>query len=108
MVTVQPWNPAQATKMINTISKRSDLTISYTRHAKEQMAARDLFVGDMLYVLKYGFVYEEPVASTQVALFKYRIESRTPNSNNRSVRAVTIPDEVRNWIKLITVMWIDE
>lgn len=72
------------------------------------MAARDLIVGDVLYILKNGFVYEDPEPATQPKLFKYKIETRTPNSNNRSVRIVIIPDCNTCWIKIVTVMWADE
>ena len=47
------------------------------------MLARDLSIGDVLFVLRHGFVFEEPQASTQEELFKYLPESRSPNSGNR-------------------------
>jgi hypothetical protein len=104
----QPWSAADATHAINRIAKSPQLKLSYTLHAKERLAERDLLVGDALFVLKNGFVYIEPEASTQAGLFKYQIESRTPNSNNRVVRAVAIPDEAFCQIKVVTVMWADE
>lgn len=78
-------------------------------HAKERMADRDLLIGDALYVLRKGFVLQraEPCRSPS-GLFRYQIESRTPNSANRVVRLVVIPDPVRKWIKIVTVMWADE
>ena len=72
------------------------------------MAERDLFVGDILHVLKFGFVYSEPEPSSQPGLYKYRIETRTPNSDNRTVRLVVIPDPEKLWVKNITVMRADE
>ena len=72
------------------------------------MDERDLIVGDILYILKWGFVYDDPAPATQPELFRYRVESRTPNSNNRVVRAVVIPDPDRCWIKIATVMWADQ
>lgn len=72
------------------------------------MAARDLFMGDVLYVLKNGFVYASPMEATQPKLWKYAMESRTPNSGNRVVRVIIIPDLARIWAKIVTVMWVDE
>lgn len=104
----QPWSTADATIEINRMSKSATLKLSYTSHAKERLSERELLVGDALYVLKNGFVYDEPEPSTQVGLYKYKIESRTPNSNNRFVRAVVIPDEPSCHIKVVTLMWADE
>ena len=69
---------------------------------------RDLKMGDLLYVLKNGFVYAPPETATQPGLWKYYIETGSPNSGNRVVRAVVIPDVSRNWAKVVTVMWADE
>lgn len=72
------------------------------------MRARDLIFGDVLYVLSNGFVYREAQEATRPGFFKYRIESRSPNSNNRVVGVVAIPDEKAKALKIITVMWVDE
>ena len=71
------------------------------------MAERDLTMGDLLYVLKNGFVYEPPEQATQPGLWKYKIETRSPNSN-RVVRVVVIPDASKSWAKILTLMWADE
>jgi hypothetical protein len=104
----QPWSAADATHAINRIAKSPQLKVSYTLHAKDRLAERDLLLGDALYVLKNGFVFQEAEESTQAGLFKYKIESRTPNSNSRVVRAIAIPDEPSCQIKIVTVMWADE
>ncbi len=52
----QPWSPADATDEIRALAKRPDLKITYTLHAKDRLAERGLFIGDILYVLKNGFV----------------------------------------------------
>lgn len=52
MAKPQPWSPPDATTTIRQIAKHADLSITYTRHAKEQMLARDLIIGDVNYVLK--------------------------------------------------------
>lgn len=72
------------------------------------MLERDLLVSDVLFVLKHGFVYEPPEPSSRPELFRYKVETRTPNSGNRIVRVIAIPDEPRCWIKVVTVMWADE
>jgi hypothetical protein len=72
------------------------------------MSHRELLVGDVLYVLKHGFVLSDhPEPSTKPGLYKYEIESRTPNSGSRTVRVVAIPDASRIEIKVVTVMWVD-
>lgn len=74
------------------------------------MAERDLIVGDVLHVLRYGFVYDEAEPSTREGYYKYTMESRTPNSNGRIVRIVIVPSLPGQTceVKLITVMWADE
>ena len=41
------------------------LSLTYTLHAKEQMAERDLIIGDINYVLKHGFVHTDAQPSTR-------------------------------------------
>lgn len=103
----QPWNNADATDAIRAMGSDPGLTLSYSAHAKEQMEERDLIISDILYVLKHGFVLTDSKPATKVGLHKYSLETRTPNSNNRSVRVVVIPDLLRCWIKIVTVMWVD-
>ena len=104
----QPWKPADATSEIRRLGCSPRLTVTYTEHAKDRMAERDLIVGDVLFIAKRGFVYEDPQAATQAGLYKYKMECETPNSNGRAVRAIFIPDERREHIKLVTLMWVDE
>lgn len=104
----QPWNPADATDEIRTLGRNAKLTLSWTDHIRARLVERDLIMGDVLYILKNGFVYDEPEEATQPGLYKYRMETRTPNSNNRSVRLVVIPDPTTCWAKLVTLMWADE
>lgn len=107
-IKTQPWKPADATKFLNQLTKADRLNVIWTKHARDRMRDRDLIVSDVLFVLKGGFVYAEPEPSTQVGLYKYQIESRSPNSNGRTVRVVAIPDAQRCCIKVVTVMWMDE
>jgi hypothetical protein len=107
MAKPQPWSPADATKEINAVAVSDKLRITYTGHARQQMADRDLIAGDVLFVLKKGFVLEDGEPSTQAGLYKYWVQSRSPNSGNRTVRIVAIPDPRTFWIKVVTVMWVD-
>jgi hypothetical protein len=72
------------------------------------MADRSLTIGDVLYILKNGFVHAEAEPATTYGFFKYLMECSTPNTNNRSVRIVVIPSPSKQEVKIITVMWVDE
>ena len=71
------------------------------------MAQRGITMGDVLYVLKHGFVYEDAVPAKQTRSFKYQMEGKTPNSGNRSVRIVVIPQPTPA-VVVVTIMWVDE
>jgi len=101
------WTPAEATRKINECADSPGLQLSWTIHAEERLAERDLLTGDIIYLLKRGFVYEEPETATREGFFKYRVEGTTPNSDGRTVRAVVIPSGGCA-IKIVTVMWRDE
>lgn len=104
----EQWSPGKATQEINGIARSDALILSYKRHAIDRFQERGLIVSDLLYVLKNGFVYEEPEPSTRNGYNKYKIESRCPNGGNRSVRVIVIPDKATCELKLVTVMWADE
>lgn len=103
----QPWSPADATDTIREIAS-GDAKVVLTKHAKDQMANRDLILGDLMYVVKNGFVYDDPEPSTQDGYYKYAMESTTPNSNARSLRVIVIPGADENLLKFVTCMWRDE
>lgn len=105
---VLTWSPRQATDEIRAISRSKNLTISYKKHAKERMQERNLIVSDVLFTLKNGFVYRDPLPSTRAGYNKYDIDSKTPNSGNREIRVVVIPDKKTCFLKIVTVMWVDE
>lgn len=88
----QPWSCADATDEIRAIARSDRMRLTKTNHFSEQMHRRDLIMGDVLYVLKNGFVYADPQPSTQPDLFKYGIDSMCPSSGNRTVRVIVIPD----------------
>ncbi|WP_366925236.1 DUF4258 domain-containing protein [Novosphingobium sp. SCN 63-17] len=102
------WTKAKATDGIREIARSARLTISYKRHAINQMAERDLIISDVLYVLKNGFVHIEPEPSTRSGYNKYGMECTCPNSGSRAVRVIVIPDRKACFLKIITVMWVDE
>jgi len=105
----QPWPPTIATEKIRAMARNDDLDIAWTKHALERLGERGLIAGDVHYVLKHGFVYEEPQAGKVAGYFKYRMEARTPNSGNRTVGVVVIPDKGGHCsLKVVTVMWMDE
>lgn len=103
----QPWKPADATDSIRYPASLNSLTLDFTGHARGQMKKRDLIVGDVLHVLKHGFVYDEPESATQQGCFKYKMEASTP-SGPRVVRVIALPWVDPPEIKIVTVMWRDE
>jgi hypothetical protein len=102
-----PWKPAEATRRINACARGINLTLTFAVHFNERLDERGLMMGDLIHLLKMGFVYEEPEESTREGHFKYRIEGTTPNSEGRMIRAVVIPNGDCA-IKVITIMWKDE
>jgi hypothetical protein len=104
----EPWTPAQATERIRVIARQDAFMPSYKVHAKEQLADRGLIMGDLLYLLRNGFVYERPEQATRKPYWKHKMQCTTPNSQNREVRVVVMPDWKRKGIKVVTVMWADE
>jgi hypothetical protein len=101
------WKPADATVRINQCGHRADLTLNMTTHARDQLALRDLIMGDLRHLLKFGFVFDTARPATRAGFFKYVIEGTTPNSEGRTVCAVLIPDG-GNELTVVTVMWRDE
>ncbi len=71
------------------------------------MRERDLIVSEVLHVLKFGFIYEDPEPATQKGCYKYKVESTSP-AGARVVRVVAIPWAEPPEIKIVTVMWRDE
>jgi len=105
---VVPMSPRQATEHIRNCARNDEFDIHWTGHAKVQMKERSLFMGDVLYILKNGFIHEEAVPATRVGSFKFKMECKTPNSNNRAVRVVIIPFSGQCAAKVVSVMWVDE
>lgn len=103
----QPWSPADATDCIRNLAVHSALTLDLSEHAKDQMMDRDLFVSDIMHVLRHGFVYENPDAATKKGCYKYKVESTSP-VGPKVVRVIAIPWINPPEIKIVTVMWRDE
>lgn len=102
------WDKDHATDPIRAIARSRSLTLHYRLHARERLAERGLLMGDVLHVLKFGFIRQEPIPSTREGFMRYSMECKTPNSNGREVRVVVIPDKKRCDMKIVTVMWVDE
>lgn len=104
----EPWKPAQATERIRAIACHEQFALSWRIHATDQLTDRNLIMGDLHFLLRNGFVYEPAEEATRDPYWKYQIQCTTPNSQNREVRAVVIPDWKRKGIKVVTIMWADE
>lgn len=108
MASDSDWTARKATDEIRAIARSDKLTVSYKKHARERISERDLIMSDVLYVLKNGFVHMEPIPSTRPGYNKYAMECRCPNGGNRAVRVVTTPEKKACFLKIVTVMWVDE
>ncbi|WP_353843242.1 DUF4258 domain-containing protein [Mesorhizobium sp.] len=95
------WPKGQATDEIRAIARSDKLTISYKRHAVERIEERTIILGDLLYVLKNGFVHMDPTESTRPKYKKYAMESRCPNGGNRTLRVVVIPEKADCYLKIV-------
>lgn len=103
----EPWLPAKATTEINEIAQDRMCGVARTSHAKERLDERGLIMSDVLFVLKNGYVYEDPEPSTIDGLFKYKVEGQSPNSGSRYLGVIAIPDKSSCQIKIVTIMWRD-
>jgi len=103
----QPWKASDATSIINRIAKNPLCEFSYTLHARDRMDERNLIVSDLLYVLRNGYVYDEPETSSIDGFYKYCVEGQSPNSGARYLRVIAVPDPNECQIKAITIMWRD-
>jgi hypothetical protein len=70
----EPWSPADATTAIRKLALHERFTITLAHHAQQRRAERDLNMGDLLYVLKNGFLYEPP--ETSDAAWSLEIQNR--------------------------------
>ena len=105
---VEPWDPANATLKIRQVANDDHFDLMFTEHAAERFQERSLILGDLLYVLKNGTVYEDGTRSTRLGYHKYKIQSRTPNSDLREIALIVVACEGDCCLKIVTVMWVDE
>jgi len=103
----EPWEPAVATRAINHLVKQMELNFAMKKHAIAREDLRNIVIGDVLHILKTGFVYEKAEEASRKGCYKYNIEGRSPNSGNRTIRIVVIPYEKAVAVKVLTVMWVD-
>ncbi len=108
----QPWSPPEATRRIRELACSDLCRVAWTKHARERLHERNLIAGDVLHVLRNGFVHAAPRPGSRPDLCKYLVEALSPNSEGRTVGVVVIPDPAA-WggagcLKIITVMWVDE
>ena len=101
-------SPSKATDEVRQLAKTDTLDISKTIHAEDRLSERDILTGDLLYLLRNGFIYEEPERATRPDLWKYVIQGETPNSGGRTLCAVIIPDIKTCHIKFVTCYWKDK
>lgn len=103
-----PWSKREATEKIRRYAHDRAFDAHFKRHALERLEERGITTSDDKHVLKMGVILKDPEQSTNPSLYKYRMESRSPNSNGRTVGVVVIPSTSRPSLKVVTVMWIDE
>lgn len=101
------WTPAEATNRINAYAKDPTFDLSPAKHVSERLLLRDLMMADLRYLLRWGFVYDEPQSASRQGYYKYKIEGGTPNSANQVLAAIVIPGPPCA-IKVVTIMWRDE
>ena len=102
------WSAKQAEKHIHEYARKSsDFELAYTVHAKQRIEERDIIISDITYILIRGYIDEEPEESTRAGYCKYKMCGKSPNSNNREICLIIIPDPDKPAIKLVTIMWKD-
>lgn len=101
------WSPKTAESRIHAYAKQPNIELAYTDHAQERMVERDINGADILHILKYGHIHDEPEPADEPGLYKYKMCARTPDSSSRTICAVVIPSVRKAAVKIITAMWED-
>lgn len=65
--------PGQARKVLSAIFHHDPCFVSFTKHAREQMAARNLKTGDVLNILKAGWITDDPEFVN--SSYRYRVST---------------------------------
>ena len=103
----QSLTPSVTTEKIWTLASGDNANWLTADHYKKQLNQRDIISSDIKHLLRTGYVYAEGTESSVSGLWKYRMEGKTPNSNNRTIAVVVIPDFSDRSIKFVTVFWRD-
>ncbi len=102
------WSPKEAEERIHAYVETSpDFTLSYMVHAGDRMRERGITTSDIMYVLKNGYIDEEPQKEDRPGHFKYKMCGRSPNTGSREICLIVIPDPDKPTIEVVTVMWKD-
>lgn len=104
----EPWPPAEATDRFRAMAQDPNFDIGFKLHGEDRMVERGIFMPDLLYAIRHGFVYGEAAPTERPGLYRYTILGPTPNSGGRDIKVVLIPSMHKSWAKIITVMWADE
>ena len=64
-------------------------------------------MSDIVYIMLHGHIDDEPEESSRPGYCKYKICGKSPNSANREICLIVIPNPDKPAIKVITVMWKD-
>ena len=100
-------NARRGCKKVRTLAGDDSTDWWITDHFKNQLKERNIISSDIKHLLRTGYVYKEGTESTVPGLWKYQLEGQTPNSNNRTIVVVIIPDFSDRSIKFVTVFWRD-
>lgn len=93
----QPLSPEAATERIQTIARRG-YTLCWDEDVPIKLREKELIIGDLHHVLKYGKVREPGMSCTTALAFKYVVETKTPNWIGKNLRILAIfgnTDEIR-------------
>jgi hypothetical protein len=91
-----------AEERIRTLAAET-FNIALTRHAKEQMALREIVIEDVYRILLHGSV-EKPPVKTRESEWKCNVEKKIKGQRVAVVVTAIMRDE---YLEVITVMWKD-
>lgn len=101
------WSPGMAERQLRAYIEHVDFDLSYTAHVRERMNERGIVLADIRHLLSHGHITEQPKKATRPGCYRYKICGKTPNSGNRRICAVVVPDVGKPSVTIITVMWED-
>jgi hypothetical protein len=104
----EPWPPAEATDRFRAMVKDPNFDIGFKLHGEDRMVLREIYMPDILYAIRHGFVYGNAEPAKQPGLYRYTVLGPTPNSGGRDIKVVLIPSMHKSCAKIVSVMWADE